>query len=97
MVRTVTCLSMLAVMDLIKKLYPIRTSQTQSKSRKHSRRQVQRMSGISHKELQGPCIGQQSHEEYMKNIGEIKNILKGDTQIVSDLLMEEMQACRNEI
>ncbi|MDE6798910.1 MAG: excinuclease ABC subunit UvrC, partial [Phocaeicola sp.] len=29
---------------------------------------------------------------YMKNIGEIKNILKGDTQIVSDLLMEEMQA-----
>ena len=28
----------------------------------------------------------------MKNIGEIKNILKGDTQIVSDLLMEEMQA-----
>ncbi len=44
------------------------------------------------KNCKGPCIGQQSHEEYMKNIGEIKNILKGDTQIVSDLLMEEMQA-----
>ncbi len=43
------------------------------------------------KNCKGPCIGQQSHEEYMKNIGEIKNILKGDTQIVSDLLMEEMQ------
>ena len=35
----------------------------------------------------------------MKNIGEIKDILKGDTQIVSDLLMEEIaSACRrNEI
>ena len=33
----------------------------------------------------------------MKNIGEIKNILKGDTQIVSDLLMEEMQALAAEM
>lgn len=33
----------------------------------------------------------------MKNIGEIKDILKGDTQIVSDLLMEEMQALAAEM
>ena len=49
------------------------------------------------KNCKGPCIGQQSHEEYMKNIGEIKDILKGDTQIVSDLLMEEMQALAAEM
>lgn len=42
------------------------------------------------KNCKGFCIGQQLYEEYMKNIGEIKNILKGDIQIVSDLLMEEM-------
>ena len=42
--------------------------QTQSKSRKHSRRQVQRMSGISHKELQRAlhraAVTRGIHEEY---------------------------------
>ena len=42
--------------------------QTQSKSRKHSRRQVQRMSGISHKELQRAlhraAATRRIHEEY---------------------------------
>lgn len=33
----------------------------------------------------------------MKDIREIKEILKGDTQIVSDLLMEEMQALASEM
>ena len=77
--------SMLAVMDLIKKLYPIRTCKLNLCLEYHI------------KNCKGPCIGQQSHEEYMKNIGEIKDILKGDTQIVSDLLMEEMQALAAEM
>ena len=60
MVRTVTCPPCLP-MDLIKSSPPI--LQLNLSPEKHSRRQVQRMSGISHKELQRPCIGQQSHEE----------------------------------
>lgn len=60
--------SMLAVMDLIKKALPHPYLQTQSKSRKHSRRQVQRMSGISHKELQRAlhraAVTRRIHEEY---------------------------------
>ena len=34
----------------------------------------------------------QSHENYLRDIDEIKQILKGDTQIVCDLLMDEMKA-----
>ena len=85
--------SMLAVMDLIKKLYPIRTCKL-NLSPENIRAGKFNICLEYHIKN---CIGQQSHEEYMKNIGEIKDILKGDTQIVSDLLMEEMQALAAEM
>ena len=34
----------------------------------------------------------QSHEEYMQNIAQIKEILKGNTQIISEALMNEMMS-----
>lgn len=89
--------SMLAVMDLIKKLYPIRTCKLNLSPENIRAGKFRQCLEYHIKNCKGPCIGQQSHEEYMKNIGEIKNILKGDTQIVSDLLMEEMQALAAEM
>ena len=88
---------MLAVMDLIKKLYPIRTCKLNLSPENIRAGKFNVCLEYHIKNCKGPCIGQQSHEEYMKNIGEIKNILKGDTQIVSDLLMEEMQALAAEM
>lgn len=90
-------LSMLAVMDLIKKLYPIRTCKLNLSPENIRAGKFNVCLEYHIKNCKGPCIGQQPHEEYMKNIGEIKNILKGDTQIVSDLLMEEMQALAAEM
>ena len=89
--------SMLAVMDLIKKLYPIRTCKLNLSPENIRAGKFNVCLEYHIKNCKGPCIGQQPHEEYMKNIGEIKNILKGDTQIVSDLLMEEMQALAAEM
>ena len=89
--------SMLAVMDLIKKLYPIRTCKLNLSPENIRAGKFNVCLEYHIKNCKGPCIGQQSHEEYMKNIGEIKDILKGDTQIVSDLLMEEMQALAAEM
>ena len=89
--------SMLAVMDLIKKLYPIRTCKLNLSPENILAGKFNVCLEYHIKNCKGPCIGQQSHEDYMKNIGEIKNILKGDTQIVSDLLMEEMQALAAEM
>ncbi len=88
---------MLAVMDLIKKLYPIRTCKLNLSPENIRAGKFNVCLEYHIKNCKGPCIGQQPHEEYMKNIGEIKNILKGDTQIVSDLLMEEMQALAAEM
>ncbi|MCD8310534.1 MAG: excinuclease ABC subunit UvrC, partial [Prevotellaceae bacterium] len=44
------------------------------------------------KRCAAPCIGKQTQEEYQKNIQEIKEILKGNTQEVERKLLEEMQA-----
>ncbi|MDD7096775.1 MAG: excinuclease ABC subunit UvrC [Prevotella sp.] len=39
----------------------------------------------------GPCIGKMSHEEYMKNIAQAKEILKGNTRKVLADLRKEME------
>lgn len=43
------------------------------------------------KNCAGPCIGKQNQEEYLKNIAEIKEILKGNTQEIERMLYQQMQ------
>ena len=43
------------------------------------------------KNCAGPCVGKQSQEEYLNNIAEIKEILKGNTQEVGRMLYRQMQ------
>ena len=43
------------------------------------------------KNCAGPCIGKQSHEEYMQNIAQIKEILKGNTRDIEQQLYQQMQ------
>lgn len=38
----------------------------------------------------GPCVGRQSHEEYMRNIDACKEILKGNTTEVQQQMRDEM-------
>lgn len=89
--------SMYAVLDLIKKLYPIRTCKLNLTPENIRSGKFDVCLEYHIKNCKGPCVGRQSHEEYMKNIGEIKEILKGDTQIVSNLLMDEMKALAAEM
>lgn len=84
--------SMYALLDLIKKLYPVRTCKLNLTPENIRAGKFNVCLEYHIKNCKGPCVGLQSREEYMKNIGEIKEILKGDTQIVSNLLMDEMQA-----
>lgn len=83
--------SMYALLDLIKKLYPVRTCKLNLTPENIRAGKFNVCLEYHIKNCKGPCVGLQSHEEYMKNIGEIKEILKGDTQVVSNLLMDEMQ------
>ena len=89
--------SMNALLELIKKLYPLRTCH-HALTPENIREEKFKVCLEYHiKNCKGPCIGQQSHEDYLRDIDEIKQILKGDTQIVCDLLMDEMQALAMEM
>lgn len=89
--------SMYAVMDLINKLYPIRRCKHNLSPENIQKGKFDVCLEYHIKNCKGPCIGKQSHDEYLRNIKEIKDILKGDTQIVCDLLMQEMQALAAEM
>ena len=83
--------SMNALLELIKKLYPLRTCHHALTPENIRNGKFSVCLEYHIKNCKGPCIGQQTHEEYLRDIDEIKQILKGDTQIVCDLLMDEMQ------
>ncbi|MEG2854355.1 MULTISPECIES: excinuclease ABC subunit UvrC [Bacteroides] len=89
--------SMNAVLDLIKHLYPLRTCHLNLSPENIRSGKFNVCLEYHIKNCAGPCIGLQSHEEYLKNIGEIKEILKGNTQDISRELLQQMQQLASEM
>ena len=89
--------SMNAVLELIKRLYPIRTCHLALTPENIQAGKFQVCLEYHIKNCKGPCAGQQSHEEYMENIAQVKEILKGNTREISAALMREMQALAAEM
>lgn len=83
--------SMYALLDLIKHLYPLRTCNLNLTPENIRSGKFNVCLEYHIKNCAGPCIGKQNHEEYLKNIEEIKEILKGNTQDLSRKLYKEMQ------
>ena len=83
--------SMYALLDLIKHLYPLRTCNLNLTPENIRSGKFNVCLEYHIKNCAGPCIGKQNHEEYLKNIDEIKEILKGNTQDLSRKLYKEMQ------
>jgi excinuclease ABC subunit C len=82
--------TMYTLLELIKKLYPLRTcnlvlSPENIKSGKFSPCLEYHI-----KNCLGPCIAKQSHEEYIENIRQIKEILKGNTHEIEKEMYEKM-------
>lgn len=44
-----------------------------------------------------PCVGKQTRSEYMKSIDEIREILKGNTRVVCQRILQEMQKMSDEL
>ena len=84
--------SMMAVLELIKKLYPLRTCNLALTPENIRNGKFNVCLEYHIKNCKAPCIAMQSHEEYMQNIAQIKEILKGNTQIISEALMNEMMS-----
>ena len=89
--------SMNAVLDLIKHLYPLRTCNLNLSPENIRAGKFNVCLEYHIKNCAGPCIGLQSQEEYLKNIDEIKEILKGNTQEISRMLFQQMQGLAAEM
>lgn len=89
--------SMNALLELIKHLYPLRTCHLNLTPENISAGKFNVCLEYHIKNCAGPCVGLQSHEDYMKNIGQIKEILKGNTQEISKKLYKQMQALAAEM
>lgn len=89
--------SMNALLDLIKHLYPLRTCNLSLTPENIRAGKFNVCLEYHIKNCAGPCIGLQAQEDYLKNIDEIKEILKGNTQEVSQLLLQRMQALAGEM
>lgn len=89
--------SMMAVLELIKKLYPLRTCNLALTPENIRNGKFNVCLEYHIKNCKAPCVAMQSHEEYMQNIAQIKEILKGNTQIISEALMNEMMSLASEM
>ena len=83
--------TMYALLDLIKHLFPLRTCHHQLTPENIRAGKFQVCLEYHIKNCAGPCVGKQSHEDYMKNIAQIKEILKGNTREVEQMLYQQMQ------
>ena len=89
--------TMYALLELISKLYPLRRcheiiTQDSIEKKKHKTCLEYHI-----KNCKAPCMGLQSHQDYMKDIAEAEQILRGNTADVQRKLMEEMQALAAEM
>lgn len=89
--------SMNALLELIKHLYPLRTCHLNLTPENISAGKFNVCLEYHIKNCAGPCVGLQSQEDYMKNIAQIKEILKGNTQEISKKLYKQMQELAEEM
>ena len=89
--------SMFAVLDLIKKLYQPRTCQIPLKGEEVKKGKYKVCLDYHIKKCGGPCIGKQSREDYVKNIAQAKEILKGNTREVLRNMKEEMMSLAEDL
>lgn len=89
--------TMYGLLELIKKLYKVRRCNLALTPESIRNGKFKVCLEYHIKNCKAPCIGQQSHDEYMKSIGEIKQILSGNTHELTRQMMEEMQRLASEM
>ena len=89
--------SMYALLNLIKHLYPIRTCSLNLSPENIKAGKYNVCLEYHIKNCAGPCIELQTHDEYMRNIAEIKEILKGNTSEISKAIFQKMNELATEL
>lgn len=89
--------TMYALLDLIKKLYHPRTCRLPLTEKSVMKGKHQTCLDYHIKNCKAPCVGKQSYEDYMENIRQAREILKGNTRQVQKLIHEEMMKAASEL
>lgn len=79
------------LMDVIHSLYPIRTCKLNLSPEMIAKGKYKVCLEYHIKRCKGPCEGFEQHEDYSKNIAQIKEILKGNISEISKDIFQEMQ------
>ena len=89
--------AMYAVLNLIKELYHPRTCMSPITKEGVETGKYRVCLDYHIKKCMGPCVGKESHEDYLKNILQAREILKGNTRQVIRELKEEMMRFSEEL
>ena len=85
------------ILSLIKQLYTVRTCNLALTPENIRSGKFKPCLDYHIKRCKAPCIALQSREEYMEQIGEIRQILRGNTKELSRELMEQMKQLSEEM
>lgn len=86
-----------ALLWLIRQVYPLRTCKLPLLKKDILDGRYKACLEYHIKKCLGPCVGLQSMNDYLKNIDEIREILRGNIQVVSKHLLTEMSALAAEL
>lgn len=89
-------MSVKILLETIHKLYPIRTCSLNLTPENIQNNKFKVCLEYHIKRCLGPCVGLQNNDEYVENINSIKEILKGNTGLVSDQIYEKMMKLAEE-
>lgn len=78
------------MLELINRIYPLRRCKFSMTSKQIAEKKYKACLEYHIKNCEAPCVGLQSREDYMENVAEVKEILKGNTRTVCDKLLEQM-------
>ncbi len=85
------------VMGLIKHLYPLRTCNLNLTKENIEAGKFKVCLEYHMGNCKGPCIGKQSEEDYMKNVEEVREILKGNTRKLEKYFLLTMKKMAEEL
>lgn len=89
--------TMYALLDLIKKLYHPRTCRYPITEKSVLEGKHQTCLEYHIKNCAAPCIGKQSYEDYMNNIQQSREILRGNTREVQKMIYADMMKAAEEL
>ncbi|MBR3871289.1 MAG: excinuclease ABC subunit C [Paludibacteraceae bacterium] len=85
------------ILDLVKQIYPIRTCRFPMNEETIKQGKHKECLEYHIKNCMAPCVGFQTKEEYQKIVGEIREIIKGNSKFIANKILEEINKCAEEL